>query len=323
MRKKRAIVIMVIAAIIGITGWKIYTEYNLRQSGGWKDAHPTKEQIDKWLVKNFNPGGFKVWNKNPRFEGFDFDKNTDQYLKTIWNQENYFTPFGDDDWGASCFTWDYIENGKETKTYPVKMCYLYPSLNNVGDRSIFVFVSHYNYREYNDNYDRYGYYGVGAILQGWAHPKPPPFNHHIPSPLEISNKKIVLSFDINISHAGIDTQQANAWQFIGINLWLKSPELKKRAVMDLMLYTSGKILHTENAPEVYRYQKVVVKNQKETLRKWRHYDIDISWFIADMLKRFEIERAAPTLKLLSLEILCETVFGKCGFYTKNVYLYYK
>ena len=85
MKYKKIITVAAIAAIaLGIIGWKIYQTRQLRQSEGWKDAHPTRGQVDRWLIQNFNPAVYQIWNKNPKLNGQEFGAWT-------INQENYIS----------------------------------------------------------------------------------------------------------------------------------------------------------------------------------------------------------------------------------------
>jgi len=324
-RKNLLIVLVISVIILGMIGWKVWSLYCLRQTDGWKDANPTKEQVDRWLLKDFDSADYKIWNKNPKFEGRDFDTGE------ISGQETYLAPLGEDDWAISGFAWGNDVLTKKVRSYVVKESRLAKK-----NGEIFISIRH----------NKKNQYGVGALLQGWAHVGSPPFKHRVPPPLSTSGKKIVLSFDVKIEKT-IPDDNAEAWQFIGSTIWFNSVDLKKRAAMDLMVYANQDTLHTENVAiiyhqpkiepkafrpfvlqaenptPVYRYQKIVVFDQREAFGKWQHYNIDVSWFVADMLKRFDIEYAAPSLELKSFDILCETMFGECGFYTKNVYLYYK
>jgi hypothetical protein len=309
-RKKKSVVITAVVAavlILAFAGWKIYWtydyyKYQLPQKDKWKDAHPTKKQVDKWLLKDFDPADYKIWNKNPKLEGLDFDTDITQ------NQEIYLIPFGENDWSARCFVWKWEEQNKLASIHPVQKCRVIKNRNAIN-----LYVNHHKRNEY----------GVGAIIQGWAHEYYPPLNQYLPPPIKTANKHLVLSFDLKIDQANVQRFNPASWQFIGINLRLGSVDLPKRIVMDLMIYSTGRTLHTESVANIYRYAKVITRDQKESFGKWHHYDVNISALIADMLKRFGIQRAAPSLKLYSLEILSETMYGECGFWTKNIYLYHK
>ncbi len=306
MKKKETIaIIAIIVIVLGIVGWKVYDRCVLRQSDGFKDAHPTKEQTDKWLIQDFNPAGYKIWNNNPKLDGAEFDTGT------IQNQKNYLTPLGEDNWGVGCYSWGYDVYEKISRSHTAQTCQI--KKDNDG---VYIFIKHH----------QKGQYGIGNFLQGWCflcHGKPPPFNHHIPAPLETHNKKIILGLDIKITEAKTQRPNRDSWQFVGSTIWFISPQLAKPAVIDLIIYSNRNIVYSKDADNAYRYQKIIALNNGEAIGKWRHYDIDLSWFVDDMLKRFKIERAAPSLELQSLEILSETMFGECGFRTKNIYLYYK
>lgn len=304
MRGEKIFLILMLFMIFVAVGWSEYTKHKIRQSEGWKDAHPTQEQADRWLLKNFDPERFEVWNKNPQLDGPEFCTGI------VTNKTTHLTPFGENDWGMGIYSWGYTDYEKTSATYPVDAGKLQ---KDRGEEGVYIFVEH----------RKRGQYGIGNILQGWIHEKPPPFSHRVPQPLKTADKKVVLSFDLKIDKAEIERFKPSAWQFIGSTIWFNSAELKKPLVVDLLIYTNSEVLYSKNAENAYRYQKVAVADKREAFGKWRHYDIDVSWFVSDMLKRFNIEYAAPSLELWSLEILCETMYGECGFYTKNVYLYYK
>ena len=310
MRKSTTIVIViviVIVAIAGIIGWKIFKAVKLRQSEGWKDAHPTQKQINSWLIKNFDPNDYKIWNKNPKLDSKKYKWS--KIWEIVQNKIYYSTPYGEDNWAVSCFSWRRVDK-KKVIIKPIKFCNIIYKPNSLS-----MFVSHGN-REHPMEY------GIGSILQGWAHKNPPPFNHHIPPPLETRNKKIILSFDIKIEKTITEKKNNYRWQYIGTNIWFKSNEIKKPLTMDLMIYCSNNQLYTMSTEYNYRYQKVLIEKEG-VVNKWQHYNIDVSWFVQDALKKFEINYAGDTLKLYSFEILCETKFGTCSFEVKNIYLYYK
>ena len=74
----------------------------------------------------------------------------------------------------------------------------------------------------------------------------------------------------------------------------------------------------------YQYQKMVVANKTEAINCWRHYDIDLIWFINDAFRRFNIpESARKTLALQSVEMLVESKESGAAIEVGNFALYYK
>ena len=139
MEKKTIILLSLIFAVIfSLICWLSYEIYRgyqdkkLRQTHGWKDAHPTKEQVDKWILKNFDSSDYKIWNKNPKLEGPEFCTGI------VKNKITSLTPFGENNWGMAIYSWGYTDYEKTAVTYPAEE----GKLQKDKRGNIYLFVKH-------------------------------------------------------------------------------------------------------------------------------------------------------------------------------------
>lgn len=288
----------------------------------WSDARPSPAEVKKWTIENFDPTGYKIWNANPEFDNMHFDTGVieDSTLMVLcenknhtWNMRNLargkeaiiIEPKSF--WGVQIYGWEI--NG--TQEYA-------PNAGHIKSSDGILKI----YTKMNKD----GLYGNGTAIQGWLWDKPKNTPWHTPPPLLIKNKEMVLSFKVRINKAKTNGRTFDYdWQMLSVSTFLTSPKLSKPLVIDLAFYVNRSTMWSRESNEDYHYQRLIVSahNKKDAFGKWKTYTLNYSWFIADALKRFDIEHATATLQIESLEILSETMYGECEFEIDSLYLYYK
>jgi len=288
----------------------------------WGDALPSQSTVKKWTIEKFNPASYEVWNADPEFEATEFDTGVikDSTLMVLqkdkdhtWNMKNLAR--GEEAiviepksfWGVQVYGWEI--NG--TKEFA-------PDAGRIESRDGILKI--YTKMTKED------LYGNGTAIQGWSWDKPENTPWSSPQPLLTKNKKIVLDFTVKINKAKTGGGKLDYdWQMLSVSTFLTSPQLSKPLVIDLAFYVNRSMMWSRESNEDYHYQRMIApsRNKKDAFGKWKTYTVDYSWFVADALKRFNIERAADTLQLESLEILSETMYGECEFEVDNLYLYYR
>lgn len=299
----------------------------------WSDARPSPAEVKKWTIEKFNPAGYEVWNANPEFDDYEFDteilkNSTVMFLRKdkdhTWNMRNLargeeaivIAPKDAEKggWGVLIYGWE-INGTKEFAPDASRI------VSRDGVYKIYVKMT------------KDELYGNGAAIQGWTWDEPENTPWHSPFPLLVNGKNMILSFKIRINKAETNGGKLDYdWQLLSVTTFLTSPELPKNSagdpkplVVDLAFYVNRGTMWSRESNENYHYQRLIVpaRNKKDAFGKWKTYTVDYGWFVADALKRFNIEYAADTLQLESLEILSETMYGECEFEVDNLYLYYK
>ncbi|OGN08326.1 MAG: hypothetical protein A2750_00735 [Candidatus Yanofskybacteria bacterium RIFCSPHIGHO2_01_FULL_45_42] len=264
------------------------------------DANPTSQDIEQWSVEHFQKEGWRIWNNNPSLD--TYSRNFDSGEKRDGNLQ--FAPWGKDNWGLKAYGWGEGVGEKDVALSRLK----------AQDGKFYIKVRQEG-----------GFYGNGTMIQGWNWGSCEDVPWHCPPPLIAGDKKIVLSLDLKID--SIDPGQwysLTRWLMIGATFWFRSPDLPKPLVTDLGFYINRSIMFSHESASGYHYQKMVVANKTEAINCWRHYDIDLIWFINDAFRRFNIpESARKTLALQSVEMLVESKESGAAIEVGNFALYYK
>lgn len=323
--KITAILAVLICLVLAAIGYYLYS----KGFRFWSDARPSPADVKKWTIDpppqgfgETGPNGYRVWNADPEFEAAEFDTGVikDSTLMVLqkdkdhtWNMKNLargkeaiiIEP--ESAWGIQVYGWE-INGAQEFA----------PDAGRISSRDGVLKI----YTKMNKD----GLYGNGTAIQGWTWDEPENTPWHSPFPLLTNGKNMVLSFKIKINKAETGGGKLDYdWQLLSVSTFLTSPEFKKPVVIDLAFYVNRNTMWSRESNENYHYQRLIVpaRNKKDAFGKWKTYTIDYGWFVADALKRFNIEYAADTLQIESLEILSETMYGECEFEIDNLYLYYK
>lgn len=251
---------------------------------------------NQWLISDFDPVQYQLWNQDVNFSGLLF--TTGRMKKAI-----YFEAInGRNSWGAISFAWSF------TQPYlPISQGEI-----TIKNDTAFVYAKHSHGRSF----------GVSSLTQGniWAPAESTKW--YCPSPLQVTNKKIVLDFETCVDEAWTNPLVGPfQWLMMGINVWYRSPKLSKPLVMDLMFFHEG-VVWTKEDKEAYHYQYVLDRGRKN-INQWKRFTIDLNWFINKALERFKIEYAKDDLEIVEIDILVETMYGKGAFRVKKFGLYYQ
>ncbi len=278
----------------------LYFTHQLNGFSPWSygDANPTAERVKEWTANDFNPTDWQVWNLNPGFNGPDFDTG---YLE---NQELYFAPWGKVNWGLQAYSWMYNQAGSAGPIDGARLMSkdgkLYVRVKNSGSR-----------------------YANGSIIQGWNWGASDSVGWHCPAPLTVGGQQLVVSLDLYIEPPKTEEGKLNKWVMVAASFWFQSPQLPKPLVIDLVFHQNYRLMFSHESDLGYHYQRSVVSDNEEAINQWRHYDLDLNWFINEALKRYEIEYAKDSLELRSTEILIEMKQAEASFWIDNFYLYYR
>jgi len=304
---KMMIGILIFILVLGAVAIYQYFKNGLWGFSSWskKDANPAPEEIKVWSVKNFDSRGWKIWNLNPNFTARKFDSGnlTDTLIK--------IAPWGKKNWGFQVYGWEGGCDNSSQGGWPVTVAKFF-----VADGSAYILIENNNNRFAN-----------AALIQGWNWGSSEDVPWYCPPLFKVADRKIILSLDLKIDLTGEEETGGfifnNKWLMMSATFWFRSSDLPKPLVIDLAFYLNREIMYSKEDCAAYHYQKVVVQDKKEALSRWRHYDIDLSWFIADALKRFNIEYAGDGLTLFSMEFLIESKGAKGSFSISHFALYYK
>ena len=276
--------------------------YGINILGFWifnRVSHPeaTEKERQEWQINNFNPDGFLTWNTNPGFDNLNYDGGLKE--KDI----AAYAPLGQNSWGMYNFAWSFWE-----PQIPLDRFHAY-----IKNGQYHAYLKH----------GRGWSYGVTMISQGTYSGNPSSKTWHCPKPLNIKNKKLILSFDARVDQAKVDiTKEPLSWLMMGVNVWYRSPHMPKPLVMDVMFYSYKGVVFTQEDEIAYHYQYVLNRG-KNDINKWQHYDMDLNWLIDRAVKRFKLENYRDELEIVQLDILIEAVYAEGAFTSDNLGIYYQ
>lgn|GEM_PF-4375861 len=291
-------------AVIPLCFGMLFLTNNLGGPSLWSrvDGDPTSEEVDQWQIHRFDSTGWKAWNVNPNFEACSLD--TGPLADTLVS--GYLGKQGAG-WGFQLYGWG--ESRNDNRIMVARAA--------AQDGEVYVHVRQ----------DWGGQYGNGALIQGWnwwGGDGPDPV-WRCPRPLAVNGKRLVASVELTVEHAEVlgSFFRFERWLMVALTFWFRSSELQKPLVIDLAIRPRMNMMFSRESDDAYHYQRVVVRDITEAEREWRHYDLDLSWFIDDALTRYGITHAKGSLTLTSMEALIETRMGDAAFRIRHFAVYYR
>ena len=237
----------------------------------------------------------RVWNNDGNFDLEPFDTGN------IKGQFFIAAPWGGESWG--------IEGASFDKDHPE---------HTISGAS---FISWGN-EGYLYGKEEAGYWSFVRYVQGdvWGGSYEGPVPWHVPAPLNTYNKNLVLSIDINRDSNKL-LSSSDSWHMFAINVWLNSPDIPKRLVLDLIFYHDCNWQdcswgHFEDE-DAYHYQAFIGETP---YREWQSWIIDLDWHIKKALETFDLRAGERSAKLYQLEFVIELKNAEGAAMIKNFFL---
>jgi len=237
---------------------------------------------------------------SPRWRGWNNDGDFDLQSFDTGNINGQFlvdAPWGSDSWGIEASSFD-KDNPERTIS---------------GAR----FASWGN-GAYLYGKEEEGYWSLVRCVQGDAWGRAVPW--HVPNALSTYRKNLVLYLDTYRDTNNM-LSSSNSWNMFAINVWLNSPNLSKRIVLDLVFYQDCNwdncgLAHYEDE-NAYHYQVVIGETP---YKEWKSWEISLSEHIQNALEEFQLQDAKKRLKIYQLEYVIELKNAEGAAMINNFYL---
>lgn len=144
-----------------------------------------------------------------------------------------------------------------------------------------------------------------------------------PAPLPVSIGTLTLKIGIYRDTDNLLTSD-QSWLMFANNVWLQSPELPKRLVLDLAFHhecnMTGCSLGSFEDDSAYHYQTFIGQTPNH---QWRNWTINLSQQIDKALQTFNLEYVRDTLDISQLEFLIELRNAEGAASIDNFFLEYR
>lgn len=167
-----------------------------------------------------------------------------------------------------------------------------------------------------------GHWSLVRYVQGdaWGGTHEGPVPWHVPDPLSTYRKNLTLHIDTYRDTNNM-LSSSDSWNMFAINVWLNSPDLSKRIVLDLVFYQDCNwdecgLAHYEDE-DAYHYQVLVGETPYQ---EWKSWEISLSDHIQDALEEFDLQDAKKSLKVYQLEYVIELKNAEGAATIDNFYL---
>ncbi len=152
-----------------------------------------------------------------------------------------------------------------------------------------------------------GYWSLVRYVQGdsWGGTYTGAVPWHVPDALSTYRKNLVLYLDTYRDTTNMFTS-SESWNMFAINIWLNSPDLSKRIVLDLVFYQDCNwdncgLAHYEDE-HAYHYQVIIGETP---YKEWKSWEISLSEHVENAIEEFELQDAKKSLKIDQLEYVIE------------------
>lgn len=251
--------------------------------------------ISMVAITNGSSPPWRGWNNHGDFDFRPFDTGN------IHGQFFVDAPWGRDSWGIEASSFD-----KDNPNHTIS-----------GAR--FASWGHgvYLYGKENE-----GYWSLVRYVQGdaWGGTYTGPVPWHVPDPLSTYHKNLVLYLDTYRDTSNM-LSSSESWNMFAINIWLNSPHLSKRIVLDLVFYQDCNwagcgLAHYEDE-NAYHYQVVIGETPH---KEWKSWKISLSDHIQHAIEEFELQDAQNSLDIHQLEYVIELKNAEGAAMINNFYL---